>query len=222
MSFIADVQKSSVIGLIVLYELDIRKLGGQVYYFHGHNEGVITWQGNDYHPIAIKSEGLEMRSDGRASSPKLSLADNLNGRQGALSALCRLYDDFAGAKLTITHTLAQYLDSDDVSNYKQQEWFVEQKTIENPTAGVLEFELSNPVDFEGQKIPLRNITNYCHWAMCGRYRGEECGYVGTARFTIDNKPTDDPSEDRCPGTIPGCRLRNNEDSFGGFPAAGLM
>ena len=162
-----------------------------------------------------------MRSDGKASTPSLSVADNLNGVQGAISALCRLYDDFAGAKLTITQTLAEYLSSADDANYRQQEWYIEQKTTESPMAGVVEFELSNPVDFAGQKIPVRNITTYCHWSMCGKYRGEECGYIGTARFTIDNKPTDDQSQDKCQGTIQACRLRNNEGSFGGYPAAGM-
>ncbi|AKG07070.1 tail protein [Moraxella bovoculi] len=221
MSFNGDVQQPTVQGLITLYELDARRLGADIYRFHGHNDGVIRFRGQDYTPIAITADGLEMRSDGKASTPSLSVADNLNGVQGAISALCRLYDDLAGAKLTITQTLAEYLTSADDANYRQQEWYIEQKTTENPMAGVVEFELSNPVDFAGQKIPVRNITTYCHWAMCGRYRGEECGYTGTKRFTMDGKITDDPSLDACGGTMPDCKLRDNEDSFGGFPAAGL-
>lgn len=221
MSFNGDVQQPTVQGLITLYELDARRLGADIYRFHGHNDGVIRFRGQDYTPIAITADGLEMRSDGKASTPSLSVADNLNGVQGAISALCRLYDDLAGAKLTITQTLAEYLTSADDANYRQQEWYIEQKTTENPMAGIVEFELSNPVDFAGQKIPVRNITTYCHWAMCGRYRGEECGYTGTKRFTMDGKITDDPSLDACGGTMPDCKLRDNEDSFGGFPAAGL-
>ncbi|WP_432481024.1 phage minor tail protein L [Moraxella sp. ZY200743] len=222
MSFNADIQQSTVQGLITLYELDARRLGGDVYRFHGHNDGVITWQGQQFHPIAIKADGLEMRSDGRASTPKLTIGDNVNGVQGAVSALCRLYDDFAGAKLTVTHTLAEYLNSTDSQNYRQQEWYIEQKVSENPTSGIVEFELSNPVDLDGQKIPVRNITTFCHWAVCGRYRGEECGYTGTKRFTMDGKITDDPSLDVCGGTMPDCKLRDNEDSFGGFPASSLV
>lgn len=221
MSFNGDVQQPTVQGLITLYELDARRLGADIYRFHGHNDGVIRFRGQDYTPIAITADGLEMRSDGKASTPSLSVADNLNGVQGAISALCRLYDDLAGAKLTITQTLAEYLTSADDANYRQQEWYIEQKTTENPMAGIVEFELSNPVDFAGQKIPVRNITTYCHWAMCGKYRGEECGYTGTKRFTMDGKITDDPSLDACGGTMPDCKLRDNEDSFGGFPAAGL-
>ena len=54
MTFNNDVQKSVVQGLITLYELDARKQGGEVYRFHGHNDGVITWQGQNFTPIAIK------------------------------------------------------------------------------------------------------------------------------------------------------------------------
>ena len=60
-------------------------------------------------------------------------------------------DDFARAKLTVTHTPQAYLDSHDAQNYRQQEWYIEQKVSENPSLGIVEFELSNPVDFEGQK-----------------------------------------------------------------------
>lgn len=221
MSLTADIQQTSVQGLVTLYTLDARRLGGEIYRFHGHNDGIIRWQGQDYHAIAISAEGLEMRSDGKASSPTLSIVNHLNGIQGAISALCQRFDDFAGAKLTVTQTLAQYLASNDAQNYKQQIWYIEQKTADDPQ-GIVQFELSNPTDFEGLKIPVRNITAYCHWAVCGRYRGEECGYTGTKRYTQDGKPTTDPIQDKCSGLFAHCRLRNNEGRFGGFVAAGLV
>lgn len=194
----------------------------------------IIWQGQVYTPIAIQSDGLEMRGDGKASTPNLSIANNVGGIQGAVSALCLQFEDFAGAKLTVTRTLAKYLDSANFSNgnpteskditntSKKQIWYIEQKTSENHQ--VVSFELSNPVDLEGRKIPCREITNYCHWAVCGRYRDEECGYTGTARYTSDGKPTDNPELDRCGGSLSDCRLRfgeNKELSFGGFPASSL-
>lgn len=228
MSFNQDIQQSSVQGLITLYELDARHLGADVYRFHGHNhsdnDGVITWQGKDFHPIAISAEGLEARGDGRASVPTLTLANQLNGVQGAISVLCQRYDDFAGAKLTVIHTLADYLTSTDEQNYKKQLWYIEQKTTDNPQT-VVAFELSNPVDFEGQKIPVRQITSFCHWAITGKYRGEECGYIGARRFTIDGKATDDPTQDKCGGCLADCVLRFGESEplpFGGFPASGLI
>ena len=187
----------------------------------------IIWQGNVYTPVAIQSDGLEMRGDGKASMPSLSIANTLNSINGAMSALCLQLSDFAGAKLTVITTLAKYLDAANFANgnpqarneYKKQVWFVEQKTAEN--ASQVTFELSNPVDFEGMKIPCREITNYCHWAVCGRYRQDPCLYSGSAMFTKDGKPTDDPSLDYCGGTIESCRLRDNTARFGGFPSSSL-
>lgn len=227
MSFNQSVQSSTVTGYITLYELDARRLGGDVYRFHGHNVadngGVITWRGNTYQPLAITADGLEVRSDGRASTPSLTMHNTIGGVDGALRLLCLHFGDFAGARLKVIHTLAKYLDSTDDDTYKVQHWYVEQKTSE--TSATTTFELSNPVDFEGLKIPVRQITSYCHWATCGRYRGQECGYTGTARYTIDGKPTDDPTLDRCGGTFGDCVLRFGDNQplpFGGFPASSLI
>lgn len=220
MSFNHAVEQPSVQGFITLYELDATKLGGEVYRFHGHNDGVIKWQGKAYQPISIKADGLEMRSDGKASSPTLTIHNDIGGVPQALRLFCLRYGDFAGARLKVIHTLAQYLDSTDDSTYRVQHWYIEQKTAE--TNATTTFELSNPVDFEGLKIPVRQITNYCHWAVCGRYRGEECGYLGTAMFAIGGKPTDDPSKDGCGGAMHECQVRDNVGSFGGFPASSLI
>lgn len=187
----------------------------------------IIWQGQAYSPVAIKSDGLELRGDGKASMPSLAIANTLNGINGAMSALCLQLSDFAGAKLTVITTLAKYLDAANFASgnpqarneYKKQVWFVEQKTAEN--ASQVTFELSNPVDFEGMKIPCREITNYCHWAVCGRYRQDPCLYSGAAMFTKDGKPTDDPSLDYCGGSLADCKLRNNTARFGGFPSSSL-
>lgn len=187
----------------------------------------IIWQGQIYSPIPIKSDGLEMRGDGRASMPSLAIANNLNGIQGAISALCLRYEDFAGARLTVINTLAKYLDAANFTHgnpqaaneYRKQLWFCEQKTSEN--ANAVTFELSNPVDFEGARIPSREITSFCHWAVNGRYRMSECAYMGTARFTEDGTPTDSAELDRCGGRLSDCRLRNNEARFGGFPSSSL-
>lgn len=259
----SDFQKLSVAGIVTLYQLDATRLGGGVFYWHGHlsredwayiyefankaqfsnkskrvapqgTENIIVrdiiWQGQAYSPIAIQSDGLELRGDGKASTPSLVLANTINGINGAVSALCLHFNDFAGAKLTVITTLAKYLDAANFANgnplaaneYKRQIWYVEQKTSENHSQ--VSFELSNPVDFEGARIPCREITNYCHWCVTGRYRGEECGYMGSAMFTEKNEPTNNPALDKCGGTIQSCKIRFGENAelpFGGFPSSTL-
>lgn len=188
----------------------------------------LIWQGNVYEPTPIQSDGLEMRGDGRASTPSLALANNIDGIQGAISAMCLQYDDFAGARLTVINTLAKYLDAENfvegnpqaANEYRKQLWYVEQKTSEN--ASSVTFELSNPVDFEGARIPSREITSFCHWCVHGRYRQSECQYMGTDMFTEDGIPTDSPELDKCGGRLADCRLRNNEGRFGGFPSSSLV
>lgn len=190
----------------------------------------IIWQGKIFSPIPIKSDGLEMRGDGKASTPSLVLANNLDGIQGAISALCMQYEDFAGSKLTVINTLAKYLDAVNFSfgnlqaanEYRKQIWYIEQKTSEN--GAQVAFELSNPVDFEGAKIPSREITSYCHWAVHGRYRGQECGYTGTKRFTVTGVATTDPAKDNCGGCLSDCKIRFGSQPlpFGGMPSSSLI
>ena len=185
----------------------------------------IIFDGQTFEPMALQVSGLEMRSDGKASAPTLSMANNIKGIQGAVTAYCLQFGDFAGAKIKVITTLAKYLDAENFSagnatanpsEKREQIWFIEQKTSEN--AQQVTFELSNPVDFEGLKIPTRQISNYCNW----EYRSEECGYIGSAMFTEKDEPTDNPAFDRCSYRTSGCNCRKNELRFGGFPASSMV
>ncbi|MCU4599063.1 phage minor tail protein L [Acinetobacter bereziniae] len=185
----------------------------------------IIFDGQTFEPMALQVSDLEMRSDGKASAPTLSMANNINGIQGAVTAYCLQFGDFAGAKIKVITTLAKYLDAENFSagntsanssEKREQIWFIEQKTSEN--AQQVTFELSNPVDFEGLKIPTRQISNYCNW----EYRSEECGYIGTEMFTEKDEPTDNPALDRCSFRTSGCNCRKNELRFGGFPASSMV
>ena len=188
----------------------------------------IVFDGQTFEPMALQVSGMEMNSTGRASSPTLSMANNIDGLQNAVSAYCLQFNDFAGARLTVISTLAKYLDAENFSQgnptasneAENQLWFIEQKTSEN--MGQVTFELSNPIDFEGQRIPIRQVSSQCHWCMMGDYRGEECGYTGAAMFTEKNEPTDNPALDKCGGRLSSCKVRKNEGSFGGQPAANLI
>jgi lambda family phage minor tail protein L len=187
----------------------------------------IIWQGQTFEPMALEVSGLEMRSDGKASAPTFSMANNIGGIQNAVSALCLQFGDFAGAKLKVITTLAKYLDAENFSTgnptasneAKEQLWYIEQKTSEN--ANAVTFELSNPIDFEGLKIPVRQISSYCAW----EYRSEQCGYTGAAMFTDRDEPTDNPALDKCPKRTNGCECRfgkGNVLRIGAFPASSLF
>lgn len=189
----------------------------------------IIWNGNEYKPVAIQSDGLEIRGDGKASTPSLVITSDLNGVRGMTRRLCRQYNDFAGAKLTVIRTSAKYLDAANfadgnptanVNEYRKQVWYIEHKTDDN--ANSITFELSNPVDFEGARIPAREITSFCHWGVTGGYRGENCQYMGVAMFDENGNPTNNPALDKCGSRIGDCQIRDNSERFGGFPSSALI
>ncbi|MFW1737540.1 phage minor tail protein L, partial [Acinetobacter sp. ULE_I037] len=64
----------------------------------------IIFNGQTFEPMALQVDGLEMRSDGKASAPTLSMANNIKGIQGAVTAYCLQFGDFAGAKIKVITT----------------------------------------------------------------------------------------------------------------------
>ncbi len=189
----------------------------------------IWWQGNEYRAWPYQIEGLEASTDGTSAQPKLTVA-NLDG---SITALCLAYDDMLLAKVTIHDTLAHYLDARnfpagnqtaDPTQEKLRVYYIDGKTAELNTA--IEFVLSSPMDLQGLMIPTRQMHSLCVWCARGKYRtGDGCDYAGTRYFDDKNNPVDDPSLDKCSGTLTGCKLRfgeNNELPFGGFPGTSLI
>ncbi len=229
MIYSADIQKLEPGNQIRLYELDATRLGATLWRFHGHeHEGDIIWQGQLYSPIQIEASGFDIRGDGRPATPTLKLANELSGIRGAISAICLQYRDLAGARFTVIETFKHFLDAanfaegnpDAADQSRRSLWTIEQKTEE--TRASVTFELSSPIDMEGQQLPAQQITKLCRWACRGQYRQEACAYTGTAMFTKKNEPTDNPALDRCGGWWSSCKLRGNTRRFGGSMGASLI
>lgn len=230
-----DIQALEPGNLIRLYELDATRLGGSVWRFHGHAgdslgmpDGTIVWQGQVYGRIQIQASGFDIRGDGRAASPTLQLANELDGVRGAISALCLQFKDLAGAKLRVIETFRHFLDAANFADgnpsasdqCRINTWYIEQKTEEDRAQ--VTFELSSPIDLGGQQLPAQQITKLCRWACRGQYRGEACAYTGSAMFTKKDEPTDNPGLDRCRGSWGSCRKRGNTRRFGGSLGASLI
>ncbi|WP_411704369.1 phage minor tail protein L [Edaphovirga cremea] len=249
MTMNADLQKLEPGNRIRLYEIDGNKFDAGILRFHGdtipHTPEEIAaaggddskllaksiwWQGEEYSAWPCQIEGLEMSSDGQSAQPKLSVA-NLNG---SITALCIYFNDMVQAKVTIHETFKHYLDG---ANFPEgnpeadpnqefiQVFYIDSKSNENNE--VVEFTLSSPADLEGLMIPTRQIHSLCTWAMRGWYRtGKGCAYAGqNGAFTLDDKPTDDPSRDVCAGLLSSCNRRfgqNEQLDFGGFPGSALI
>ncbi|MCR4158841.1 phage minor tail protein L [Kerstersia gyiorum] len=240
---LADVQRLVPGNLVTLYELDCTAIGGDIERYHNHNDGVIVWQGNAYHPWAIEATDFERTGDGQQPNPTLSVGNigqDSEGRPiaGVVTALCLALDDLRGATLTRRRTFARYLDAanfpagnpaaDPNEHLPNEIWIVSQKSEETPE--VVTFVLASPLQFDGVQLPSRQIiAGKCGWLVMaapdGGYRGAYCGYTGTAMFDRDGNPVNDPSMDKCGGRVSDCKKRFGEWqplSFGGFPSADRM
>lgn len=246
MPLISDIQALEPGSEVLLFELDGSEYGADVLRFHGHAiphtsaeliaAGIdadqlpakpVFWQGEEYSAWPVQLEGIEANGDGTAVRPKFS-AGNVNGR---ITALCLAFEDLLEFKLTMRHTLGQYLDAENFPNGNPdadptqesiEVWYIDQKTNEDGES--VTWELASPGDVGGESIG-RQMTTLCHWCLTGGYRGPNCGYTGPY-VDKDGLPTDDPEKDVCDATLTrGCEPRfgsGNELPFGGFPAVSLI
>lgn len=221
----SDVQQLTPGPILEFWELNATSIGGGIVRFQGQQEGKIWWQGQEYDAWPIHGEGFERTSD-QQPTPKL-LVGNVDR---SITILCQALDDLVGATLTRRRTFAKYLDAvnfsegnptaDPTKEFAPELWFIERKSAESFEA--VEFELSSALDFNGVKLPRRQIiANQCPFA----YRGPLCNYTGPPVADELDQPTDNPSLDKCGRRLASCKLRLWPDdtlNFGGFPAAGLV
>lgn len=229
-SIASEIQKLSPSALIELFELDLTDLGGDISRFHaGTNElsQDVIWQGDTYVKYPIQAEGFDFSSNGQIPRPKMRVSNVF----GSITSLLLFYDDMLGAKVTRKRTLAKYLDAvnftggvnpdaDDTAEFSSDIFYIDRKVSENPDA--VEFELAAAIDLQGIQIPRRQvIQNVCSW----KYRGAECGYVGTNYFDTSDNVVSTLGEDRCGKRLTSCRIRFGqfaEIPYGGYPSAGLV
>jgi lambda family phage minor tail protein L len=224
-----DIQKLNPGTVVDLYELDVRALGGEQFYFHaGVNElgNNIIWQGISYARYPIEVSGFEKTGQGTLPRPTITAA-NING---VLTQLAKAYQGLLGAKLIRRRTFIKYLDAvnfssgnayaDPNAHFADEVWFIDRKSGENPI--FIEFELAAAFDVSGVLLPRRQcIQNTCIW----KYRSTECGFSGGAVADINDVPTTDINNDVCGKKLNSCKLRfgtNGVLPYGGFPGVGLI
>ncbi|MBD2823479.1 phage minor tail protein L, partial [Xenorhabdus szentirmaii] len=188
MSITSDVQKLEAGNKVLLFAVDGSAFGGPELYFHNHSipytekelgyvdnlpAKSIWWQDKEYKAWPVRTEGLEVNSDGGTVSPLLSVA-NLDG---TISAMCLAYQNLVQARVTIHMTFSHYLDARnfpdgnpeaDPTQERIDVFYIDSKTHEDNTE--VHFALSSPADLQGIKIPTRQIHSLCTWCMRGLYR----------------------------------------------------
>lgn len=228
MSINKDIQSLTTTAIIELFVLDMTSAGGDKVYFHaGTNElkRSIVWQGVTYSPYPIQVRGFEFKGQGKLPRPTVQIANVT----GAISAFIRDYEDLLGCKVIRKRTMAKYLDAvnfadgnataDPSSHFMDDIFYIDRKSTENKL--IVQFELAAAFDVQGVELPRRQIVqNVCPW----RYKGSECGYVGTSYFDTNDTSVSTVALDVCGKRISSCKIRfgsTSELPFGGFPAAGL-
>ena len=228
-----EIKAAATSALIDLYEIDLTVLGitGPESLLRIHDgtssQGTIFWQGNEYLPFPVEASGYELTSKGTLPRPRFKIS-NIGGVVGSLAYQ---YNDLVGGKVTRKRTFSKFLDAvnfpdgnpsaDPNAYFDDEVYYIDRKASENYM--FIEYELSTSWDLMNVMVPRRQIIqNVCTW----RYRGEGCGYTGTAYFDqLDNAVTD-PAKDVCGKRFNSCVARFPETSqdkpFGGFPAVGLV
>ena len=203
-------------GLITLWQLDTRMLGGPVFYFTSATDldtPEIVWGGQLYSPLPMAASDFEMTTRGALPTPTVTIS-NL---YGAGNLLLDSYKGLVGAELVRILTLRRFLDDGDTPDpdayITREKYVVAQKTSHNAVS--IAFKLASRMDVEGTQLPRRQILRdicthtYRSWnpdTAAFDYSIASCPYTGAADFDTSNNPTD-AAHDQCSRNIKGCQLR---------------
>lgn len=194
--------------------------------------GPIVWAGNQYWPFPIEAEGFSYSNKGTLPRPTVRVG-NVDGAITAVLEAVNAFNpgsDLAGAKFTRIRTTARFLDdanwapgtnpfgtADPTASMPPECYYVDQKTLE--CRDLVEFALVARYDLTGIRAPKRQCLRRCGWI----YRGDGCGYAGTAYFDENDNPVATAAEDKCGKRLNSCKSRFGPASqlpYGGFPGIG--
>ena len=178
-----EYQQGKAVGQLDFFTLELNRGAGLDVTLRFHNNGVVkvlntatnryehintmTWQGHEFTFAGVKIEGIKYSDGGRVNTPTRTVSNRIAGQDGYLAALCMLYNNLKGAKLT-RHVTTRDIYEDGREAYITQIWYVERMT--DRTGAFVSFMLKSPLDYRKQLIPTRLISPYCTWAMRGLYR----------------------------------------------------
>ena len=195
-SSLLDLQPTAILELFRVFPDRINKPtlflgfhGGAVY------EKSIVWQGVEYLPLAIETEGFDILADGKLARPKIRVANQNN----IITNFLQNYKDFKNAKIIRKRVSVKFIDdinfeggnpfgtADPKAELTDETWLMGRKTQESKI--FVEFELNSPLDLENFSINNRNIVSkFCYW----QYRGEGCRYAGIPIERADGDKFLDP------------------------------
>ena len=196
-SSLLDLQPTAILELFRVFPDKINKPtlflgchGGSVY------EKSIVWQGVEYLPLAIETEGFDILADGKLARPKIRVANQNN----IITNFLQNNNDFKNAKIVRKRVSVKFIDdanfeggnpfgsADPKAELTDETWLMGRKTQESKI--FVEFELNSPLDLESFSVNNRNIVSkFCYW----QYRGEGCRYAGIPIERADGEAFLDPT-----------------------------
>jgi lambda family phage minor tail protein L len=182
-SSLLDLQPTAVLEFFRIYPDTINKPTTFIP-FHGGSifKNNVTWQGTQYIPLPVESEGFEVSANGQLPRPKIRIAN----KDYLITSLLQNNQDFKNAKVVRKRTFIKFLDdinfdggnpfgtADSSAEISNEDYLIGQKTAENKL--YVEFELTSPLDLDNFEVNSRKIlAKYCYW----QYRGCGCNYNGS-------------------------------------------
>jgi lambda family phage minor tail protein L len=198
-SSLLDLQPTAILELFKVYP---DRINTPTVYMGFHGGAIfnksIKWQGIQYLPLTMESEGFDVLGDGKLARPKIRVA-NVNN---IITNLLQNHKDFKNAKVVRKKVQLKFLDDDNfdggnpfgIADSKaellDEEWIMGRKTQESKV--FVEFELNSPLDLENFNVNSRGVqAKFCYW----QYRGEGCRYQGLPIEQEDGTPFRNPDDD---------------------------
>jgi len=228
----SDTQKLEVGDIIALYEIELEDVGSnQILYFTesiNNDYTPIAFNSRTYYPIHLESSGWEVTGQETLPRPKLIVSNVLLSFVSHINT----FDDMIGAKLIRRRTFKKYLDGQPTANpdaeFPKDIFRIRQKTQQ--TKAAVEFELSPYIDFEGIKIPKRQILrDFCTWIYRQYNSGTggfddfdpneinhiiTCPYIGDYYYNKFGVRVTNPRDDKCGKRLTDCEMRFAGDNAG--------
>lgn len=226
MTIAVDSHKLTLPALVDLYQVDLNPIGiGQVYYFYpgtDANSQPVAYLGNTYAPWPVTVSGLTKTGNGASPRPTAEIGN----AGGAITQMCRTYQDLVGATVLRRRTLATYLAAN-VAEYVDELYVIERRAEE--TFDTVKFELASPLDFLDKQLPgVLAIATGCVHRYASTENGSGCSWVRPGTdigkwFSRIGIQVHIINEDVCGKRLSDCKLRfgaNNPLDYGGNPGLG--
>lgn len=215
----SDVQNLAVGNMVSLYEIDLTTIGetGALYFTESIDNDYtpISFNAREYNPIHMKTDGWQVTGTESLPRPKIMVSNVLL----TFASYINSFDSLVGAEFTRRRTLEKYLDGKPEANPNAEfaPDIYKIRSMPQKTKAVAEFELSPYMDYEGIKIPKRQIIrdfcrqSYRNWntdTSSFDYTNATCPYTGSYCYDRLGKYTADNSLDDCGKELSDCEMRH--------------